>query len=84
MPLQKLLQNKALQSEWKWNESLNYARVIHYYGIWPPSKFWEASDEDRAWAVAHYETEMGIQAWDSHVARIKHESEMANLSTSRD
>ena len=81
VPLQKVLQGnkRHLEGKWSWNQSFTYAKVIHYYGIWPPSKFWEASEEDRAWAIAHYETEMDMQAWDSHVAKIKQEAEMANL-----
>lgn len=80
VPLEKLTQNKSLKSKWDWGQSFSIARVIHYYGIWPPSKFWEASVEDQAWAIGHYEAEMGIQAWDAHVANVKHESDMANLS----
>jgi hypothetical protein len=78
------MQSKSLQGKWEWNQSFTYARVIHYYGIWPPSKFWEASDEDRAWAIGHYEAEMGIQAWDNHVQNVKHESDAASLSRNRD
>lgn len=81
IPLQKILQSqkKSLEGKWSWSPAFTYARVIHYYGIWPPSKFWEASEEDRAWAVSHYETEMDIQAWDSHVAKMKQEADMASL-----
>lgn len=74
-------QKKSLTGKWSWNQAFTYARVIHYYGIWPPSKFWEASEEDRVWAVAHYETEMDIQAWDSHVQKLKQEADTASLRT---
>lgn len=74
------MERKELKGSWSWNKAFTYARVIHYYGIWPPSKFWEASQEDQAWAIAHYEAEMGIQAWDAHVANQKHEQQLANLS----
>lgn len=78
--MEKLLQNKALKGEWAWYQPFTYARVIHYYGIWPPSKFWEASEEDRAWAIAHYETEMGIEAWTAHVQKTSSEKNAESLS----
>jgi hypothetical protein len=53
-----------------------YGQVIHFWGIWPPSKFFEASQEDRAFAIVYYESKTGMEAWDAHVQNAKHQSDM--------
>lgn len=78
------MQNKELKGKWEWNQLFTYARVIHFWRVWPPSDFFRASQEDRAFAVAFYESEMGIQAWDSYVASLKHKADMANLSPNKE
>lgn len=81
VPLEKLLQNDALKGKWGWNQLFTYARVIRYWGIWPPSKFFKASQEDQAFAIVTYETEMGMQAWDQHVANLEAKRVTDNFSS---
>ena len=40
-------------------------RAAHYWRVWPPSKFFEASPEDQALAVGFYEAEMRIAAYEN-------------------
>jgi hypothetical protein len=42
-------------------------RAAHYWRVWPPSKFYDASLEDQALAIEFYETEMKIQAYQSKI-----------------
>lgn len=57
---------------------------MRWWGVWPPSKFFEASEEDQVFAFAAYEADMMIQAWDSHVANKENEQKTANLSKAHD
>lgn len=78
------LNNLLPKSKWHWNDSFTYAKVIRWWGVWPPSKFFEASPEDQAFAFAAYEAEMTIQAWENHIANEKHRQDTANLGSDRD
>jgi hypothetical protein len=40
-------------------------RAARFWNVWPPSKFYEASLEDQAIAIAFYETEMAVTAYQS-------------------
>lgn len=78
------MKTEGLKGKWDWKELFSYGEVIHFWGIWPPSLFWKASQDDRAFAVAFYEAKMGMQAWEAHVANLKHQAETANLSNNKD
>lgn len=46
---------------------------MRFWGIWPPSKFYEASQDDIAFAIADYEEEMRLQAFQQELDRIERE-----------
>jgi len=79
VPLEKLLRNPNLKGKWHWNHLFTLARVIRYWGIWPPSRFFKASQEDQAFAIVAYETEMGMQAWDNYITEQKSASATKNF-----
>lgn len=55
-------------------------RAAHYWGIWPPSKFWEASVEDRALALVTYEYSMKIDSLDAKFQSDENERKFRHLS----
>lgn len=42
-------------------------QVAHFWGLWPPSKFYEASREDQALAIQFYVSEQGKAAYQSKI-----------------
>lgn len=48
-------------------------KAAHYWGIWPPSAFYQASKEDQAIAVEVYLSEQGIAAYQSHIDSIENQ-----------
>lgn len=79
-----MLKNPALKGKWEWGHLFTYADVIHYWNVWPPSKFFSASQEDQAFAIVYYESKTGMEAWDAHVQNVKHQSEMSNMRGSEE
>jgi hypothetical protein len=53
-----------------------YAEVIHFWRVWPPSKFFQASQQDQAFAIAYFESKTGMDAWNAHVQNVKNQSNL--------
>ena len=76
------MKNPALKGKWEWGELLTYGDVIHYWRIWPPSKFFLSDKDDKAFAVAYYESKKGMEAWEAHVQNVKNQSDTAGIGSS--
>lgn len=51
---------------------------MRFWGVWPPSKFYEASQDDIAFAIAAYEEEMHLQAYEQKLNEIEREQSTLN------
>lgn len=52
---------------------------MRFWGVWPPSKFYEASQEDIAFAIADYEEEMRLQGYQQKLDEIERNKNSAGL-----
>lgn len=57
--------------------------AIHFWGIWPPSRFYEASIADQALALQFYMTKQEIAAYQSKVDEVESKRRM-NVSDHSD
>lgn len=57
---------------------------MRFWGVWPPSKFYEASQEDRAFAIVAYQEEMKMLAYQQKVDKLKQEVDSLKANKSND
>lgn len=51
--------------------------AIHFWGIWPPSRFYDASQEDQALTLQFYLSKQEITAYQSKVDEVESSRRMA-------
>lgn len=79
IPLSKL---RGEEGKWGWNDQFDVQRAMRFWGVWPPSKWYEASIEDRSYALVSYQEEMKILAYQAKLDRIKQEADALNRDRS--
>lgn len=77
IPLSRL---KTDEGRWSWNEAFTHQRVMRFWNVKPPSKFYSYSQEDRAYMIVAYEEEMKVLAYQQKLDRIEQEKHSASLN----